>query len=661
MKLNIQLFAGGTINGTTTASNGAIRIVWSSTKDETNNSSSVNASVQVRRTIGTLKTSGTFNGTLTINGTPKPISKYRSGNDGWDSSWKEVGSNTISVNHDEDGTKAITISSSLTQSGTSMEGNYTASENVALDTIPRASEITATDGVISQFSTIFINKKAERFTTKIYFKYSYQYEYTYWEETSEKTYIFPIPYDIYSHIPNDTWVECTIKAETYDGETKIGSDKFATFKALVSEFTSPPLITNPSIVDSINYSSLTGSNTRFIRYMSRPTMSFNVEARNYATLVSNKINGIEAESPYTASTWSDNYELVSIDSRGLPSSHVFDMDVVPYFLPSIFASAERLSPTSSNILLTLSGKFYNGYFDENNQNQNTATFYVKYKKINDTTWNTLSITPNIDSDGNFSLNDYDLGEICDYENSWNIRVEIVDLLTSATYNTPNITVGIPNHWFYRDNDGIEHFIVNGVLNTREVIEDNKSLINEDLFNDFKSNGVFGKIVCDDIRDSNGNNIIPTISLAKMHTSGNQSVGSGASAFVNNWSNQNIVQIGDFVCEVSSGRIKIPKGTANHIRITGLICGSGYFNGGCQVVNANNSAVSEFSIQSAGVLIQEAGNAYFKASLPAFVFEIPDTSKDYYVKLNIGGYNNKTFNINSGFGNTTSWIAVEKIN
>lgn len=41
------------------------------------------------------------------------------------------------------------------------------------------------------------------------------------------------------------------------------------------------------------------------------------------------------------------------------------------------------------------------------------------------------------------------------------------------------------------------------------------------------------------------------------------------------------------------------------------------------------------------------------------FEITDTTKDYYVKLNIGGYNNKTFILNNGFGSLSSYILVEK--
>jgi hypothetical protein len=138
MKLNIQLFASGTISGTSTSSGGACRIVWSSTKNDTNNTSSVTATVQARR-ITAGSTYCTLAGTVTIDGTNKSISKYRSSSDPWNSGWKDVGTFTKVVTHNSDGSKQINISCNVNGDAASMEGNFRASATVTLDKINRTS------------------------------------------------------------------------------------------------------------------------------------------------------------------------------------------------------------------------------------------------------------------------------------------------------------------------------------------------------------------------------------------------------------------------------------------------------------------------------------------------------------------------------------------
>lgn len=138
MKLNIQLFASGTISGTSTSSGGACRIVWSSTKNDTNNTSSVTATVQARRTTAG-STYCTLAGTVTIDGTNKSISKYRPSSDPWNSDWKDVGSFTKVVTHNSDGSKQINISCNVNGDAASMQGNFKANATVTLDKINRTS------------------------------------------------------------------------------------------------------------------------------------------------------------------------------------------------------------------------------------------------------------------------------------------------------------------------------------------------------------------------------------------------------------------------------------------------------------------------------------------------------------------------------------------
>lgn len=167
MKLNLQLFASSTIDGSSTASNCDCRIVWSSTKNDSNNTSSVTATVQIKKT-GSSSTSGTFSGTITIDGTSYSISKY----DSWKwGDWRTVGSATKTVTHNADGSKKINISTSLKQTGTSMAGTYTASGSATLDTIKRASKLSEIgDFKLTDTITINITKYITVATDKLQIK-----------------------------------------------------------------------------------------------------------------------------------------------------------------------------------------------------------------------------------------------------------------------------------------------------------------------------------------------------------------------------------------------------------------------------------------------------------------------------------------------------------
>lgn len=167
MKLNLKLFASSTIDGSSTASNCDCRIVWSSTKKDSNNTSSVTATVQIKKT-GSSSTSGTFSGTITIDGKSYSISKY----DSWKwGDWRTVGSATKTVTHNADGSKKINISTSLKQTGTSMAGTYTASGSATLDTIKRASKLSEIgDFKLTDTITINITKYITVATDKLQIK-----------------------------------------------------------------------------------------------------------------------------------------------------------------------------------------------------------------------------------------------------------------------------------------------------------------------------------------------------------------------------------------------------------------------------------------------------------------------------------------------------------
>ena len=161
MKLDIQLFASGTINGSSTASNCDCRITWSSTGNTSTNSSSVTANIQIYRS-GSSSTTGTFSGSLTINGTKTSISKKFSPYN-W-GTWATVGSATVNVKHNSDGTKSITIKGSVSNTGTSMAGTYSASGTAVLNTLHKAPDFDLDDLSFTETNQKLLNIEIPNYT-----------------------------------------------------------------------------------------------------------------------------------------------------------------------------------------------------------------------------------------------------------------------------------------------------------------------------------------------------------------------------------------------------------------------------------------------------------------------------------------------------------------
>lgn len=118
-----------------------------------------------------------------------------------------------------------------------------------------------------------------------------------------------------------------------------------------------------------------------------------------------------------------------------------------------------------------------------------------------------------------------------------------------------------------------------------------------------------------------------------------------------------LSVGGFVADISIGKLLIPKGT-KAIEVSGMICGYGYAKVYFGISDKDGNAPPNFEWQETGVLFQGDGNLYWKLALPTKIVEL-DEKKSYEIVLSIGGYNEKHFEINAGFGNN-SWIQAKKI-
>src|SRR5574344_3112495 len=151
---------------------------------------------------------GAYSGSIVIDGTQYNFS--------YSPNWSAGSSGDVTiataskvVTHNADGTKSCSVSATWNTSGTYSCGTASASGSVTLTTIPRESQITASDADIGSVSQIIINKNVESYTTTLKYKFETQSTWTtIVTKTTASSYAFDVPTSFYALIPNSATGTC---------------------------------------------------------------------------------------------------------------------------------------------------------------------------------------------------------------------------------------------------------------------------------------------------------------------------------------------------------------------------------------------------------------------------------------------------------------------
>lgn len=218
----------GTISGSTNNQYISARITWSATQNQNANTSTVTAIFEARKSSSS-SAATTGNGTwyLTINGTKKTISK--SMNLPNNNTWHEIGRNTVTVNHNDDGTKSISIVGS---GGTSLTSwtSTSCSGTVTLDKIPRQTTPTIGSGThyFGQDLSIGISPAKNTFTHTVLYTWNGTTTGTITSNYSSGTITWTVPANFMNDIPNTTFSSAlVITVKTYDSGSLLGTTNVA--------------------------------------------------------------------------------------------------------------------------------------------------------------------------------------------------------------------------------------------------------------------------------------------------------------------------------------------------------------------------------------------------------------------------------------------------
>jgi hypothetical protein len=342
-------FSSSSINGL------SLYVEWSSTENISANTSSVTATLYVK-SYGFRATalSGSY---LTINGNTRNWVKTFSISDTSILTTTHVSTHTVTVPHNADGTKSITIKANMKLNGT-YGGTYisdlTASKSVTLTTIPRASSFSVPSSVNTGSSLkIAISPSSSSFRHKFQFEVDGSIKYTSnYVEAGITSYSYAIPH---SWIPKTPSKDITVYCYTYPAS---GNDYIArTIKTCTANV---PSNIKPSIT-GLTATVVNGLNGKYIQGKSKIKLTATAKTSDGSTISSYIFKGDNiagTSSLYTTTSTSTSciqtsgiiqssnsvtYQVAVSDARGRTSDYQsVSINVYPYAAPQVTSiSAQR--------------------------------------------------------------------------------------------------------------------------------------------------------------------------------------------------------------------------------------------------------------------------------------------------------------------------------
>ena len=346
------------------------------------------------------------------------------------SGWYKLGSDTLTVMHDSDGTKSVRLygswysgfSSSYTPSSLSV------ADTITLTPIPRASSVSCTTANIGSDATITISKASSNFVHTLTYAFG-SLRGTIATKTSSTNISWTIPTTFYGQIPNAKSGWGTITCDTYNGSTLVGTST-CTFTARCDESQCKPTISGTAIDSNTTTVALTGSNQKFVKYYSNASVTSDASARNGATLKSQKVTcgskSISTANGTISGVDSGTFVFSATDSRGFTTSQTLNKTLVDYVKLTCAMQAGAAS-TYGVAQLQVSGNYWDGNFGAV---ANTLTIQYRYKVNNQAYGAWTNSTDSIAKSNNTYSTTVSISGL-NYLNAYTFQVRAIDKLATV--------------------------------------------------------------------------------------------------------------------------------------------------------------------------------------------------------------------------------------
>lgn len=340
-----------------------------------------------------------------------------------------VASGTTKIIHNADGTKSFSLS--IEAGVYTYAVSVTASGTHTLDTIPRASTVSATNANMGSASTITITRASSSFTHTLTYSFGSTTG-TIVSKTTSTSVSWTPALTLANQIPNAVSGTCTITCDTYNGSTKIGS-KTCTLTLTVPTSVKP---TMTSVTATRVDGDVPAAWAIYVQNKSKATVKINGAAGAYGSTISSySISGGGYSS--TASSFTTGFLTSSgtitftakvTDSRGRVSdAKTVRISVIAYSAPS-FTSYLSQRATSAGVVND-DGTYIRGlisYSYASCSGKNTVTCATYYKKSSASSW--TNANKRFSSGTAFTFG----GGAISTESSYDVKYTITDAFTTVT-------------------------------------------------------------------------------------------------------------------------------------------------------------------------------------------------------------------------------------
>ena len=340
-----------------------------------------------------------------------------------------VASGTTKITHNADGTKSFSLS--IEAGVYTYAVSVTASGTHTLDTIPRASTVSATNTNLNSASTITITRASSSFTHTLTYSFGSTTG-TIVSKTTSTSVSWTPALTLANQIPNAVSGTCTITCDTYNGSTKIGS-KTCTLTLTVPASVKP---TMTSVTATRVDGDVPAAWAIYVQNKSKATVTINGAAGAYGSTISSySISGggySSTASSFTtgllAASGTITFTAKVTDSRGRVSdAKTVSISVVAYSAPS-FSSYISQRATSAGVIND-DGTYIRGLISFSYatcSSKNTITCATYYKKSSATSW--TNANKSFSSGTAFTFG----GGAISTESSYDVKYNITDAFTTIT-------------------------------------------------------------------------------------------------------------------------------------------------------------------------------------------------------------------------------------
>ena len=363
-------------------------------------------------------------------------------------STRRLASGTTTITHGSDGTKTFnySFSQAFDINFNGWVGTISGSGSGTLNTIPRKSTLSVSNGTLGTSQTLTITRQASSFTHTITYKCGNASGSITGETPVTGTSIsWAPPLSLSSQNTAGTSVSVTLTLTTYSGSTPVGSNSYT------KTYTIPASV-KPSctlkLEDTTGWDDVYGSPVQGlskIKITVTPTTSYSSPIMSYSvTADGEKYTSATATTGALKAAGSSTVSATVKDKRGRTGTASYTMSVQAYTAPSI----SRLVAYRSNSLGATNdqGDYITVIFSAavtSLNSKNTASYVLRYKKTTATTYTTVDTSA---LSGVYTATNRTYFIKADTGSSYDIEVSVTDRHHTTTRSTNAPTAFTLMHW-----------------------------------------------------------------------------------------------------------------------------------------------------------------------------------------------------------------------